>query len=179
MPSPRPLRPLCGQCDVRQWEGNCTVHRAPPHLYTVIICTQTIHDSSLKITLRQPVAFHIAQAWHHCKRSRLCSSGKGKARKGPLDFRFFFARRLKIVFVTTAIPTSAFIVEQVTVRSTSTCRTILRSSILVVFLVALDPDLRTWVPSRVHSSPHFLWNTTNDLPGQPHGALTSLQFSCR
>ncbi|GFS48353.1 uncharacterized protein TNCV_2297101 [Trichonephila clavipes] len=33
---------------------------------------------------------------------------------------------------------------------------ILRSSLLVVFLVALDPVFRTWVPSRVRCSQQFL-----------------------
>ncbi|GFT95074.1 uncharacterized protein TNCV_1473361 [Trichonephila clavipes] len=54
------------------------------------------------------------------------------------------------------MPTSARIVERVTVESTSACRTILRSSLLVVFLVAPDPVFRTWVPSRVHSYQQFL-----------------------
>ncbi|GFX76557.1 uncharacterized protein TNCV_3162751 [Trichonephila clavipes] len=53
-------------------------------------------------------------------------------------------------------PTSARIVERVTVRSTSACRTILRSSFLVVSLVIPDPVFRTWVPSRVHCSQQFL-----------------------
>ena len=153
--------------------------RASPYPYMVIICTHTIRDSSLKTIFRQSVALHIARAWHHCRRNRRCSSGKGKARKGCLDFIFAFARRLEIVFVITASPTCAFIVEQVTVGSTSACRTILRSSHLVVFLVAPDPVLRMWVPARIHSSQHFLQHTMNDLPGQPHGELTSLQFSCR
>ncbi|GFX53440.1 uncharacterized protein TNCV_4652301 [Trichonephila clavipes] len=54
------------------------------------------------------------------------------------------------------MPTSAHIVERVTVGSTSACRTILRSSLLVVFLVAPDPVFRAWVPSRVHCSQQFL-----------------------
>ncbi|GFX97310.1 uncharacterized protein TNCV_1076811 [Trichonephila clavipes] len=52
--------------------------------------------------------------------------------------------------------TSARIVDRVTVGSTSACRTILRSSLLVVFLVAPDPVFRVWVPSRVHYSQQFL-----------------------
>ena len=159
--------------------GTVLFTRVPPHPYTVIICTQTIRDSSLKTTFRQSVAFHIARAWYHCRRSRRCSGCKGRARKGCLDFRFAFARHLEIVFVTTATPTSAFIVKQVTVGSTSACRTILRSSLFVVLLVAPDPIPRTWVPSRVYSYQHFLRHTMNDLPGRPYGALTSLQFSCR
>ncbi|GFX08437.1 uncharacterized protein TNCV_3269261 [Trichonephila clavipes] len=51
---------------------------------------------------------------------------------------------------------SAHIVERVTVGSTSACRTILRSSLLVVFLIAPDPVFRAWVPSRVHCSQQFL-----------------------
>ncbi|GFU72057.1 uncharacterized protein TNCV_2976421 [Trichonephila clavipes] len=54
------------------------------------------------------------------------------------------------------MPTSARIVERVTVGSTSACRTILRTSLLVVFLVAPDPGFRAWVPSRVHCSQQFL-----------------------
>ncbi|GFT00417.1 uncharacterized protein TNCV_1981581 [Trichonephila clavipes] len=54
------------------------------------------------------------------------------------------------------MPTSARIVERVTVGSTSACRTILRSSLLVVFLVAVDPIFHAWVPSRVHCSQQFL-----------------------
>ncbi|GFU36360.1 uncharacterized protein TNCV_2312611 [Trichonephila clavipes] len=51
---------------------------------------------------------------------------------------------------------SARIVERVTVGSTSACRTILRSLLLVVFLVASDSVFRAWVPSRVHCSQQFL-----------------------
>ncbi|GFX22513.1 RNA cytidine acetyltransferase [Trichonephila clavipes] len=51
---------------------------------------------------------------------------------------------------------SARIAERVTVECTSACRTILRSSLLVVFLVAPDPVFRAWVPSRVHCSQQFL-----------------------
>ncbi|GFS95002.1 uncharacterized protein TNCV_4202421 [Trichonephila clavipes] len=54
------------------------------------------------------------------------------------------------------MPTSARIVERVTVGSTSAYRTILRSFLLVVFLVAPDPVFRAWVPSRVHCSEQFL-----------------------
>ncbi|GFT22093.1 uncharacterized protein TNCV_3271481 [Trichonephila clavipes] len=78
------------------------------------------------------------------------------ARKGRLDLKFAPARRLQIVCGTIATPTSARIVERVTVESTSACRTILRSSLLVVFLVAPDPVFRTWVPSRVHCPQQFL-----------------------
>ncbi|GFT55840.1 uncharacterized protein TNCV_566991 [Trichonephila clavipes] len=51
---------------------------------------------------------------------------------------------------------SARIVERVTVGSTSACRTILRSSLLVVFLVAPGQVFRAWVPSRVYCSQQFL-----------------------
>ncbi|GFX70095.1 uncharacterized protein TNCV_4615331 [Trichonephila clavipes] len=54
------------------------------------------------------------------------------------------------------MPTSARMVERVTLGSTSACRTILRSSLLVVFLVSPDPVFRTWVPSRVYCSQQFL-----------------------
>ncbi|GFU41401.1 uncharacterized protein TNCV_2171571 [Trichonephila clavipes] len=63
---------------------------------------------------------------------------------------------MEIVCGTIATPTSARIVEGVTVGSTSACRAILRSSFLEVFLVAPDPVFRAWVPSRVHCSQQFL-----------------------
>ncbi|GFT02766.1 uncharacterized protein TNCV_879681 [Trichonephila clavipes] len=63
---------------------------------------------------------------------------------------------LEIVCETIATPTSAHIVERVNVGSTSACRMILQSSILVVFLVAPDPVFCAWVPSRVHCSQQFL-----------------------
>ncbi|GFW67078.1 uncharacterized protein TNCV_4030971 [Trichonephila clavipes] len=94
--------------------------------------------------------------WHHCRRSCRCSGVKKSARKGRLDLRFASARCLEIVCGTIATPTSARIVERVTVGSTSACPTILRSSLLVVFLVAPDPVFRAWVPSRVHCSQQFL-----------------------
>ncbi|GFT18359.1 uncharacterized protein TNCV_3216341 [Trichonephila clavipes] len=43
-----------------------------------------------------------------------------------------------------------------TVGATSACHAILRSSLLVVFLVAPGPVFRAWVPSRVHCSQQFL-----------------------
>ncbi|GFT20738.1 uncharacterized protein TNCV_3847811 [Trichonephila clavipes] len=112
--------------------------------------------SSLNTTFCQSVTFHIDPAWHHCRRSCRCSGVKGSARKECLDLRFASARCLEIVCGTIATPTSARTVERVTVESTSTCRTILRSSLLVVFLVAPDPVFRAWVPSRVHCSQQFL-----------------------
>ncbi|GFU81444.1 uncharacterized protein TNCV_2390591 [Trichonephila clavipes] len=80
----------------------------------------------------------------------------GSAWKGRLDLRFASARCLEIVCGTIPTPTSARIVERVTVGSTSASRTILRSSFLVVFLVAPDPVFRAWVPSHVHCSQQFL-----------------------
>ncbi|GFY21770.1 uncharacterized protein TNCV_1169141 [Trichonephila clavipes] len=73
-----------------------------------------------------------------------------------VDLRFASARCLEIVCGTIATPTSARIVERVTVGSTSACRTILRSSLLVVFLVAPDPVFCAWVPSRAHYFQQFL-----------------------
>ncbi|GFX33606.1 uncharacterized protein TNCV_1932731 [Trichonephila clavipes] len=95
-------------------------------------------------------------AWHHCRRSCRCSGVKGSARKGRLDLKFASARCLEIVCGTIATPTSARIVHRVTVEFTSACRTILRSSLLVVFLVTPDPVFRVWVPSHVHCSEQFL-----------------------
>ncbi|GFV39710.1 uncharacterized protein TNCV_3904651 [Trichonephila clavipes] len=129
--------------------------RAASHPYTVIICPQTNRDSSLN-TFYQSVTFHIDLAWHHCRRSCRCSGVKGSARKGRLYLRFASARCLEIVCGTIATPTSARIVERVTVGSTSACCTIIRSSLLVVFLVTPDPAFRAWVPSRVHFSQQFL-----------------------
>ncbi|GFS48543.1 uncharacterized protein TNCV_309741 [Trichonephila clavipes] len=106
--------------------------------------------------LPQSVTFHIDLALHHCRCSCRCSGVKGSARKGRLELRFASARCLEIVCATIATPTSARIVERVTVGSTSACRTILRSSLLVVFLVAPDPVFRAWVPSHVHCSQQFL-----------------------
>ncbi|GFU82043.1 uncharacterized protein TNCV_517231 [Trichonephila clavipes] len=121
------ITPVCN--DVEQCGRILPLTRAPPHPYT---------------------------AWHHCRRSCRCSGVKGSARKGRLDLRFASARCLEIVCGTIATPTSAPIVERVNVGSTSACRTILRSSLLVVFLVAPDPVFRAWVPFRVHCSQQFL-----------------------
>ncbi|GFW31195.1 uncharacterized protein TNCV_2577771 [Trichonephila clavipes] len=117
---------------------------------------KTNRDSSLNTTFCQSVTFYIDLTWHYCRRSCRCSGVKGSARKGRLDLRFASARCLEIVCGTIATPTSARIVERVTVVSTSACRTILRSSLLVVFLVAPDPVFHAWVPSRVHCSQQFL-----------------------
>ncbi|GFU93250.1 uncharacterized protein TNCV_1859811 [Trichonephila clavipes] len=100
---------------------------------------KTNRDSSLNTTFCQSVKFHIDLSWHHCRRSCRCSGVKGSARKGRLDLRFASARCLKIVCGTSATPTSAHIVERVIVGSTSSCRTIIRSSLLVVFLLGSRP----------------------------------------
>ncbi|GFX69578.1 uncharacterized protein TNCV_1769471 [Trichonephila clavipes] len=104
---------------------------------------------------------HLGKVLHGVERisstrSCRCSGVKGSARKGRLDLRFASARCLEIVCGTIATPTSARIVERVTVESTSACSTILRSSLLVVFLVAPDPVFHAWIPSRVHCSQQFL-----------------------
>ncbi|GFU05466.1 uncharacterized protein TNCV_3291101 [Trichonephila clavipes] len=137
------------------WE----LYRSPGRLHTrtrLSSVPKTNRDSSLNTTFCQFVTFHIVLAWHHCRRSCRCFGVKGSARKGHLDLRFASARCLEIVCGTIATPPSARIVERVTVGSTSACCTILRSSLLVVFLVAPDPVFRAWVPSRVHYSQQFL-----------------------
>ncbi|GFT85342.1 uncharacterized protein TNCV_497501 [Trichonephila clavipes] len=118
------------------------LYRSPGRLYTrtrLSSVPKTNRDSSLNTTFCQSVTFHIYLAWHHCRRSCRCSGVKGSARKGRLDLRFASARCLEIVCGTIATPTSARIVERVTVGSTSAYRSILPSSLLVVFLVAPDP----------------------------------------
>ncbi|GFX60963.1 uncharacterized protein TNCV_1897231 [Trichonephila clavipes] len=123
---PRPLHQLCGQCDVKQCGGE--FNRSPGRLHTrtrLSSVPKTNRDSSLNTTFCQSVTFHIDLAWHHCKRSCQCSGVKGSARKGRLDLRFASARCLEIVCGAIATPTSARIVERVTVGSTSDCRTIL------------------------------------------------------
>ncbi|GFX83253.1 uncharacterized protein TNCV_4988471 [Trichonephila clavipes] len=135
------------------------LYRSPGCLHTrtrLSSVLKTNRDSSLNTTFCQSVTFHIDLTWHHCRRSCRCSGVKGSARKGCLDLRFASARCLEIVCGTIATPTSARIVERVTVESTSACRTILRSSLLVVFLVTPDPIFRAWVPSCVHCSQQFL-----------------------
>ncbi|GFW02023.1 uncharacterized protein TNCV_1149031 [Trichonephila clavipes] len=125
---------------VRAVWGNCTAHQGA---YTFVhgypLSPKKKRDSSLNTTFCQSVTFHIDLAWHHCRRSCRCSGVKGSAGKGRLDIRFASARCLEIVCGTIATPTSARIVERVTVGSTSGCRTILESSLLVVFLVSPDP----------------------------------------
>ncbi|GFX05715.1 uncharacterized protein TNCV_3198321 [Trichonephila clavipes] len=98
-----------------------------------------------------PLGEHLGKVLHGVEEYHQRS-----ARKGCLDLRFASARCLEIVCGTIATPTSARIVERISVGSTSACRTILRSSLLVVFLVAPDPVFRTWVPSRVYCYQQFL-----------------------
>ncbi|GFW55748.1 uncharacterized protein TNCV_121321 [Trichonephila clavipes] len=155
--APRTLHQLCGQCDVEQCGGNCTAHQGPPHQYTVTICPQNKPGFIIKHNLfAHSVTFHIDLSWHRSRRRCRCSGVKGSARKGRLDLRFASARCLEIVCGTIATPTSARIVERVPVWSTSACRTIHQSSVLVVFLVTPDPVFHAWVPSRVHCSQQFL-----------------------
>ncbi|GFV90649.1 uncharacterized protein TNCV_2223651 [Trichonephila clavipes] len=139
---PRPLHQLCGQCGVEQCGGIVPLTRAPPHPYTVIICPKTNRDSSLNTAFSRSVTSHIDLAWHHCRHSCRCFCVKGSAQKGHLDLRFASARCLEIVCETIATPTSARIIERVTVGSTSACSTFLQSSFLVVFLVAPDQVFR-------------------------------------
>ncbi|GFS90117.1 uncharacterized protein TNCV_507911 [Trichonephila clavipes] len=123
------------------------LYRSPGCLHThtrLSSVPKTNRDSSLNTTFCQSVTFHIDLAWYHCRRSCRCSGVKGSALKGRLDLRFASARCLEIVCGTIATATSAHIVERVTVGSTSAFRRILRSSLLVVFLVAPDPVSRQW-----------------------------------
>ncbi|GFW33105.1 uncharacterized protein TNCV_2110351 [Trichonephila clavipes] len=116
--APRPLHQLCGQCDIQQ---NGELYRSPERrrIRTRLSSVpKTNRDSSLNTTFCQSVTFHIDLAWHHCRRSCRCSGVKGSARKGRLDLRFASARCLEIVCGTIATPTSARIVERVTVGST-------------------------------------------------------------
>ncbi|GFW73727.1 uncharacterized protein TNCV_1541811 [Trichonephila clavipes] len=117
---------------------------------------KTNRDSSLNTTFYQSVTYHIDLVWHHCRCSCRCSIVKDSARKGRLDLRFASARCLEIVCGTIDTSTSARIVERITVESTSACRTILRSSLLVVFLVSPDPVFRAWIPCYYHFSQQFL-----------------------
>ncbi|GFT09283.1 uncharacterized protein TNCV_5061751 [Trichonephila clavipes] len=110
-----PLHQLCVQCDVEQCGE---LYRSPGRLHTrtwLSSVPKTNRDSSLNTTFCQSVTVHIDLAWHHCRRSCRCSGVKGSARKGRLDLRFASARCLEIVCGTIATPTSARIVERVTV----------------------------------------------------------------
>ncbi|GFW29516.1 uncharacterized protein TNCV_399511 [Trichonephila clavipes] len=142
--APRPLHQLCRQCDVEQCVGG-GLYRSPGHLHIrtrLSSVPKTNWNSSLNTTFCQSVTFHIDLAWHHCRCSHRCSGVKGSALKGRLDLRFASAKCLEIVCGKIATSTSARIVKRVTAGSTSACRTILRSSLLVVFLVASDPVFR-------------------------------------
>ncbi|GFX41645.1 uncharacterized protein TNCV_3110411 [Trichonephila clavipes] len=110
-----------------------------------------------------PLRFHASQfkwtGYHRLWSPRLLHQLCGQCdveQCGVLGLRFVSAWCLEIVCVTISTPTFARIVERVTVRSTSACRTILRSSLLVVFLVAPNPVFRAWVPFRDHCSQQFL-----------------------
>ncbi|PRD18115.1 UNVERIFIED_CONTAM: hypothetical protein NCL1_61901 [Trichonephila clavipes] len=128
-----------------------------PHTRTRLSSVpKTNQYSSLNKTFCQSVTFHINLPWHHCRRSCRCSGDKESSRKGRLDSRFASARCLEIVCGTIATPTPVRIAERVTVGSTSACRPILRSSLLVVFLLTPDSVFRAWVTSRVHCSQQFL-----------------------
>ncbi|GFS65119.1 uncharacterized protein TNCV_204281 [Trichonephila clavipes] len=148
--------------------------RAPAHPYTVIIYPQTKPGFITKHNLCQSVTFHIDLAWNPCRCSCRCSGVKGSARKGRLDLKFASARGLEIVCGTVARPTSARIVERVTVGPQ------------VLATRSFDP-LSTWsswwfqarfsargylLVSTVPNN--FLRHTPNDPPGQQHGASTSL-----
>ncbi|GFS91908.1 uncharacterized protein TNCV_1930881 [Trichonephila clavipes] len=152
---PRPLHQLCGQCDVEHW-GELYRSTGRLHSRTRLSVPKPNRDSSLNIAFCQYVTLHIHLAWHHCRRSCRCSGVKGSARKGRLDLRFASASCLEIVCGTIATPTYERIVERVTVGSTSACHTILRSSLLVVFVATPDLVFRAWVPCRVHCSLQFL-----------------------
>ncbi|GFT94904.1 uncharacterized protein TNCV_1472071 [Trichonephila clavipes] len=156
--APQTITPAVRQCDVEQWWWG-ELYRSPGRLHTrtwLSSVPKTNRDSSLNTTICQSVTFHIDLVWHHCRRSCRCSGVKRSARKGRLDLRFASAKCQEIDCGTIVTPTSARIVERVTVGSTSACRTILRSSFLVVFLVAPDPVFHAWVLSRVHYSQQFL-----------------------
>ncbi|GFV98667.1 uncharacterized protein TNCV_1453531 [Trichonephila clavipes] len=79
-----------------------------------------------------------------------------RASRGSHMPEIIFKMCLEIVCGTIATPTSSRIVQRVTVGSTSTCLRILRSSLLVVFVIAPDPVFRAWVPYRVHCYQQFL-----------------------
>ncbi|GFX12965.1 uncharacterized protein TNCV_3659611 [Trichonephila clavipes] len=100
-------------------QRNGELYRSPGRLHTrtrLSSVPKTNRDSSLNTTFCQSVAFHSDLAWPHCGRSCRCPGVQGSARKGRLDLRFASARCLEIVYGTIATPTSARIVERVTVR---------------------------------------------------------------
>ncbi|PRD30281.1 UNVERIFIED_CONTAM: hypothetical protein NCL1_26906 [Trichonephila clavipes] len=117
---PRSLHQLCGQCEVDQCGGE--LYHSPGRLHTptrLSSVPKTNRDSSLNTSFYQSVTFHIDLAWHHCRRSCRCPGVKRSARKGRSDLRFASASCPEIVCGTIATPTSARIVERVTVGSTS------------------------------------------------------------
>ncbi|GFU85556.1 uncharacterized protein TNCV_761761 [Trichonephila clavipes] len=88
---------------------------APPQPYTVIICFQNKPGFITKHNLLPICDIRHLSGLHHCRHSCRCSDVKGSARKGRLDIIFASARCLEIVCGTIATPTSARIVERVTV----------------------------------------------------------------
>ncbi|GFW28395.1 uncharacterized protein TNCV_4640601 [Trichonephila clavipes] len=146
----------------------------PPH-GPVLSCLDTLccPEADGPTNLEQPTLNHVqsdtmasAVLADSTRAPQGTNRGSGPAMEVPendvgsleqlLLYAFASAWCLEIVCGTIVTPTSARIVERVTVGSTSACRTILRSSLLVVFLVAPDPVFRTWVLSSVHCSQQFL-----------------------
>ncbi|GFS65159.1 uncharacterized protein TNCV_204541 [Trichonephila clavipes] len=116
--------------------GIVPLTRAPAHRTRLSCVPKTNRDTSLNTSFCQSVTFHFGLACNHCRRSCRCSKGlHGRA----LGFKICFCKGSEIVCGTLATPTSARIVERVTVGFTSACHTILRPFLLVVFLVAPDP----------------------------------------
>ncbi|GFV70874.1 uncharacterized protein TNCV_3626401 [Trichonephila clavipes] len=104
------------------------LYRSPGRLHTRTLLSsvpKTNRDFSLNTTFCESVTFRIDLAWHHFRCSYRCSGVKGSARKGRLDLRFTSTRCLEFVCGTISTPTSARIVQRLTVGSTSACRTIL------------------------------------------------------
>ncbi|GFV71294.1 uncharacterized protein TNCV_406751 [Trichonephila clavipes] len=97
-----------------------------------------LHAGEHYLARKLPLGDHLEKVLHGVEEyhQHAVAGVKRSARKGRLDLRFASARCLEIVCGTIGTPTSARIVEQVTVGSTSACRTILRFSLFVVFLVA-------------------------------------------
>lgn len=132
---PKSLRLLCGQfCRATTW---MELYRLPGHLHTCPhMCPQSKEVSYLNTSFCQSVVFHVALAWHHCRRMRRCFRVKDSARKERLECRFISTKHPEIICRTTGTPTSICIVERVIVGSTSTCRPIIQSYHIVVFLVS-------------------------------------------
>ncbi|GFU75361.1 hypothetical protein TNCV_4588891 [Trichonephila clavipes] len=93
-------------------------------------------------------------AWHHCRRSCRYSGVKGSTRKGPWNYDLLLQGIWKL-FVEQFLRLRLLVSLNESL-STCACRTILRLSHLVVFLVATDPVFLAWVPSIVNYSEQFL-----------------------